>query len=519
MNRIKWIAACLACLFFLSAQAQTKVIAHRGYWKCDWSAQNSIASLMKAAEAGAYGAEFDVLMTRDREIVVNHDKSINGVVIPENDYSAIRSMRLSNGEIISTLDDYLNVGKQLPGLRLVLEIKPLSNSADEIIATDIIVSKVRDMKLEGRVDYISFSLNVCERLVAITPESEISYLKGDLTPAEVKSKGIDGIDYSYGTIQGHPEWIAQSKAEGLKVNIWTVNTTDRMNELVAKGVDYITTDHPVEALRVIGDYETFAGADWKVKQVADGITLKQFHFTGDEKLFDSHQYVSIIEIDKKLANGRFAFANDEGKITRTSKFAKDSAAVVACNGTFYNMSEPYNCVCYFKKNGEEAYKFTEKMLQRDNGAVLVSATGAISVVPADTVAPGNVLPQDWAAKFAEPSVMTSGPILMYKGKDARLDDVSFNTNRHPRTAIAMTDDKIYIVAVDGRSKESANGVSLWELRAILRYIGVDDALNLDGGGSTTLYVAGEPGNGIVNHPSDRDGERHIVNSILFIPLE
>ncbi len=517
MKRIRFIAACFACLLVLSVQAQTKVIAHRGYWKCDGSAQNSIASLIKAAHAGVYGAEFDVLMTRDHEIVVNHDKSINGVVIPENDYSAIKAMRLSNGETISTLDDYLNVGKQLPDLRLILEIKPLPTAADEILATDIIVGKVREMNLTDRVDYISFSLNVCEHLVAITPESEISYLKGDLTPSEVKARGIDGIDYSYGTITQHPEWIDQAKAEGLKVNIWTVNTTDRMNELVAKGVDYLTTDHPLEALDVIDDYTTFTSAPWNVKNIADGITFKQFHFTGDSSLFDSHQCISIVEIDKDQAKGRFTFANDEGKITRTSKFAQDSAAIVACNGTFYNMSPPYNCVCYFRKNGVEAYSFTEKMLQRDNGAVLISANGAISLVPADTINPGNVLPQDWAADFTEPSVMTSGPVLLYKGKDARLDDVSFNTNRHPRTAIATADNKIYLITVDGRSKDSANGVSLWEFRAILRYLGVDNALNLDGGGSTTLYVAGEADNGIVNHPSDRDGERHIVNSILFIP--
>jgi exopolysaccharide biosynthesis protein len=55
----------------------------------------------------------------------------------------------------------------------------------------------------------------------------------------------------------------------------------------------------------------------------------------------------------------------------------------------------------------------------------------------------------------------------------------------------------------------------------MRWIGAEDALNMDGGGSTTLYVEGENGNGIVNHPSDnkkfdRQGERHVVNSLLFI---
>ncbi|MBQ8645664.1 MAG: phosphodiester glycosidase family protein, partial [Bacteroidales bacterium] len=81
--------------------------------------------------------------------------------------------------------------------------------------------------------------------------------------------------------------------------------------------------------------------------------------------------------------------------------------------------------------------------------------------------------------------------------------------------------KVYLVAVDGRNKENAQGVSLWEFTKIMRWIGAEDALNMDGGGSTTLYVEGENGSGIVNHPSDnkkfdRDGERRIVNALLFV---
>ena len=72
----KTIAAACLCLAALSIQAQTQVIAHRGYWKAEGSAQNSLASLRKAAEAKVYGAEFDVQMTADGIVVVNHDNTI-----------------------------------------------------------------------------------------------------------------------------------------------------------------------------------------------------------------------------------------------------------------------------------------------------------------------------------------------------------------------------------------------------------------------------------------------------------
>lgn len=270
------------------------------------------------------------------------------------------------------------------------------------------------------------------------------------------------------------------------------------------------------------DSLTFANAPWSVKELAKGIVLKQFHFTGDNKIFDSHQYISILEVDSKKAKGRFAFANDPGKITPTSKFAKDSGAIVAMNGTFYNMRPPYNCVCYFKKNGVEVFDNTEKMAQRDNGAVVITKKGKMYVEAADMDAPGNILEnQKWAQRIDEPNVMCSGPVLMIDGKDARLDENSFNRNRHPRSAVAAKGKKIYLITVDGRSAEHAQGVSLWEFTAIMHYLGVEDAINLDGGGSTTLYAEGESESGVINHPSDnkkfdKEGERHIVNALLFI---
>lgn len=270
------------------------------------------------------------------------------------------------------------------------------------------------------------------------------------------------------------------------------------------------------------DSLTFVNAKWNVKEIGKGITLKEFHFTGDSGIFDSNQYISIIEIDSKKAKGHFALASNLGYITPTSKFAKDSGAVVAMNGSFYNMKKPYNSVCYFKKHGVEEFVFNEKMAQRDNGAVAISAKGKLAIYPADASEPGNIAPaQTWPSTLDAVSVVSSGPILLVDGKDARLDENSFNRNRHPRSAVGTAGKKVYLVAVDGRNAENAQGVSLWEFAKIMRWIGAEDALNMDGGGSTTLYAEGENGNGIVNHPSDnkkfdREGERHIVNALLFI---
>ncbi len=94
------------------------------------------------------------------------------------------------------------------------------------------------------------------------------------------------------------------------------------------------------------------------------------------------------------------------------------------------------------------------------------------------------------------------------GKEEKFDH-SIVHGRHPRTAVALTfsGDLLFIV-VDGRSKRSA-GMKLSELSTYLRRLGVRHAINLDGGGSSSMIVKGRT----VNRPSD-GGERRISNGIL-----
>ena len=202
---IKRIGLCalvlVACI--LSIQAQTQVIAHRGFWKTEGSAQNSITALEKAADAKLYGSEFDVLMTADGKIVVNHAKPL-----------------------------------------------PTKEMEDQAIAT--IVKMVKKMGLEKQVEYISFSLNMCEQLAKLTPESEIAYLEGNIAPAELKKKGINGIDYHVNVILNkHPEWVKEAHDLGMKVNVWTVNNESDMKKLIDMKVDYITTDQPLELQKLL----------------------------------------------------------------------------------------------------------------------------------------------------------------------------------------------------------------------------------------------------------------------------
>ena len=88
---------------------------------------------------------------------------------------------------------------------------------------------------------------------------------------------------------------------------------------------------------------------------------------------------------------------------------------------------------------------------------------------------------------------------------------TFAETRHPRTLVGThPDGSIWLVTVDGRQPKLSAGMSLSELRALAQRLGLRNALNLDGGGSTTMWVAGQ----IVNSPSDAAGPRKVSDALV-----
>ena len=97
----------------------------------------------------------------------------------------------------------------------------------------------------------------------------------------------------------------------------------------------------------------------------------------------------------------------------------------------------------------------------------------------------------------------------------------FATTRHPRTAVGIARDgrRLFLVVVDGRQKGYSDGMSLRELADLMRHLGARDAINLDGGGSTTLVYADPDSRGalrIANRPSDPAGERPVGNALAIV---
>ena len=150
----------------LQAQSGTQIVAHRGYWKTEGSAQNSIASLEKAIEIGCRGSEIDLILTTDGVLVLHHDDAIAGKRVDASTYAEIKDVKLSNGESLPTFDAFLAVARTQKGTKPIIEIKPHQTKQKEDAAVLAALDAVRRAGMNKRVEYISFSKNICEQLIA-----------------------------------------------------------------------------------------------------------------------------------------------------------------------------------------------------------------------------------------------------------------------------------------------------------------------------------------------------------------
>lgn len=252
----QWIVLGMAALMVMPTMAQVKkkpmkfannnVVAHRGAFKAHGFPENSIASLQEAIRLGCTGSEFDVRMTADDSLIINHDEHYNKLLIEETTYAALQQFPLSNGEKLPTLREYLLAGmKANKQTRLVLEIKPSGMGKERAVKiVDAAVALVKSLQAEQYVVYISFDYNMMLRLQQLVPNAPMQYLEGDKSPAQLKADGIMGLDYHFSVFEKHPDWVTEAKQLGLVLNAWTVNDAAKMDELLQLGFDFITTNEP-----------------------------------------------------------------------------------------------------------------------------------------------------------------------------------------------------------------------------------------------------------------------------------
>lgn len=262
------------------------------------------------------------------------------------------------------------------------------------------------------------------------------------------------------------------------------------------------------------DSTTFVNGNWQ-RDTLDGMVLHQCQFT-DKQLFASNQTIYILEIpDSSDFTLRFAH---EPRRTKTSEMAQKHNAVAAINGSFFDMDKHFP-ICHLRIDSVELgentpgkdtvnrkyYQYGTLCMNRDSVVILKTDSS-----------------RHWEKSLPYPDIMTAGPLLILHDSLLPMrDDRTFVTQRHNRTAVGIREDgTLLLVVADGRFKK-AEGLSLTELQQLLRWLNCHDALNLDGGGSTTMYLNIDDFQGVVNHPSDNGkfdhaGERGVSNAVMVI---
>ncbi|NYG55018.1 phosphodiester glycosidase family protein [Nocardioides perillae] len=151
--------------------------------------------------------------------------------------------------------------------------------------------------------------------------------------------------------------------------------------------------------------------------------------------------------------------------------------------------------------------------QRIRGLVLVGRGAGAKALA--RLRPGSRVRVDWRLPQTAPVAISGSVVLLRDGVDLTRDDVQL----HPRTAVGVDDDggRLLFLVVDGRQADS-RGLTMRELAAEMAALGAEQALNLDGGGSSTMVARRRNGStGVVNAPSD--GRQRAVPNGLGITYD
>ena len=151
----------------------------------------------------------------------------------------------------------------------------------------------------------------------------------------------------------------------------------------------------------------------------------------------------------------------------------------------------------------------------NGGVVLSSSQSGIGAALVKGLTRGETVRMTWSLGWAGVLDSIGGsPILLQNGKVVVTNCSSYLCEVHPRTAVGTTaDGKVIIMVVDGRWPGYSVGMNLVQLANEMKKFGAVNALNLDGGGSSTMWVRGM---GVINKPSDGT-ERSVSNALLVLP--
>lgn len=236
----------------------TKVFAHRG--ASGYAPENTLEAFALAIEQGADGIELDVHLTKDGQVVVIHDETIDRV---SSGKGAVRDYTRKELEQFS-FDNHMKAyeGAKIPTLEEVLKlVRPTEVQVNIELKTGIFwyegieektLDIVRKAGMENRVIYSSFNHYSVQKIRKLDKNAETAYLYSDVILDVEKYAEITGVCGLHPAVchLKMSDFLERYKKSGRKIRVWTVNDKKDMEEFIKQQVEAVITNYPFKALAV-----------------------------------------------------------------------------------------------------------------------------------------------------------------------------------------------------------------------------------------------------------------------------
>lgn len=239
----------------------TKIYAHRG--ASGYAPENTLEAFKLAIKQGAEGIELDVQLTKDGEVVVIHDETIDRVSNKTGFVKDYTLAELKEFSFDNNIEGYKNT--KIPTLKEVLELlKPTNLMLNIELKTSIIwyenieekvLKLVYDTDMRDRVIYSSFNHYSIKKIKNLDEKANTALLFGDVilyTVNYIKNANIPAIHPPVYQLK-MDNFLDEYINSGLDIRVWTVNNPDDMQSLINKNIDAIITNYPDIALKKRGE--------------------------------------------------------------------------------------------------------------------------------------------------------------------------------------------------------------------------------------------------------------------------
>lgn len=246
---------------------KTLIWAHRG--ASGYAPENTLVAFQKAIELKADGIELDVQMTKDGQLVIIHDETVNRVSnakgwVKDYTYEELRELNVNKkfpeyGKVtIPTLEEVYLLIKDTD---LVINVELKNSVVFYQGLEERVLQLTREMGLQERTIYSSFNHYSIMRIKGLDPYVETAFLYEDGyldMPGYTAKHGVCALHPALYHLQ-YPNLIEDCKARGITLRVWTVNEMQDMKSLCELGIEGIITNYPDIGRKVVDEYDNDNG--------------------------------------------------------------------------------------------------------------------------------------------------------------------------------------------------------------------------------------------------------------------